>query len=131
MRLQYCVWQELNGNNNGIENCAKAKAVSGVPGTVATWKDAIQDMRMVDGIPVDWTRPRYNDGVQIRNSDNKPVSDLNPDWNWGGEDPDEWYPIDWHFVVVVVAKDHTFSGWENYVTLPPPATATPTATSAP
>jgi hypothetical protein len=52
--------------------------------------------------------------VAIKNSDGQPVSDIG-DWNWSGEDPDAWYPIDWRFTAVVVAKDAEFSGWGNYI----------------
>ena len=36
-------------------------------------------------------------------------------WNWNGEDPTEWYPLDMRYTVVVVAKGATFSGWGNYI----------------
>jgi hypothetical protein len=42
------------------------------------------------------------------------VSDNN-NWNWAGENPDEWYPLDLRFTVVVVAKGSTFSGWDYWL----------------
>ncbi len=109
MRVQYCVWQD----RNALENCADWTTVFGNPGTVVTWSDKVTDMWMKDGNSIDWSRARYKDGLAIKNSQNKPVSTFQ-DWNWNGEDPDEWYPIDWRFLVVVVAKGETFSGWGNY-----------------
>jgi hypothetical protein len=109
MRLQYCVWQD----NNALETCTKLASVSSTKGTIVTWSHAIDKMWKKDGNPIDWTRGRFKDGVAIKNSKGQPVSPFQ-NWNWNGEDPADWYPIDWHFQVVVVAKGETFSGWQNY-----------------
>ncbi len=109
MRLQYCVWQD----RNALENCADWIAVSGNPGTEITWSDTVTGMWMLNNNPIDWTRARYKDGVAIKNSSGQAVSTFQG-WDWNGEDPQEWYPIDWRFLVVVVAKGETFSGWSNY-----------------
>ncbi len=69
---------------------------------------------MVDGHPVDWSLPRARNGFAVRNGKNDPVSDKQG-WNWSGEDPDAWYPLDVRFTVVVVEKGAGFSGWEDYV----------------
>ena len=50
----------------------------------------------------------------MRNRYNLPVSDKQG-WNWNGENPDNWYPLDLRFTVVVVEKGAGFSGWDNYV----------------
>lgn len=121
MQLQYCVWQD---GYKGAEQCADKGKLTGNPGAVRTWADEVQRMWWLGGRPkVDWTRARYQDGIVVRNGAGKPVI---PSADWSGEDPKEWYPIDWHFLVVVVENGKAFGGWDEY--LKPPATATPTAT---
>ena len=107
MRLGFCFWQKE------AENCSGAK-VPGRKGTVVTWSRPVEELFMVGGIPVDWSLPRARNGFAVRNGKNDPVSDKQG-WNWSGEDPDEWYPLDVRFTVVVVEKGAGFSGWENYV----------------
>lgn len=113
MRLQYCVWQEDNGDNFALENCGRSEAVMGIAGTTKTWQVKVENMFKKDDLPLEWDRPRYRDALVIRNSADLPVSDFN-DWDWNGENPQEWYPLDLHFIVVVVAPHAQFSGWENY-----------------
>lgn len=110
MLLQFCVWQD----NHTLENCGPKEAVRGTRGNVVTWSGKLEDMWMKNGNPIDWSRPRQRWGVAIKNKEGKPVSDLK-DWNWNGEDPKKWYPIDWRFTVVVVAKGATFSGWDYWL----------------
>jgi hypothetical protein len=114
MLLQLCFWQAVGENDVALENCAKKETVWGTPGNVVIWSSDIEDMSKKDGIPIDWTRPRSRIGIAIKNNQDLPVSDIG-DWNWNGEDPDAWYPIDWRFTAVVVAKDAEFSGWGNYI----------------
>ena len=73
--------------------------------------------------PLDWTRERSRIGIAIKNQDGCPVSGIPAAWEncnpedqvpWGGENPEEWYPMDLRFTVVVVEKGNSFSGWENY-----------------
>jgi hypothetical protein len=109
MRLQLCFWQD----DLTLENCAPWRQLWGYPGTVVTWSSPVQNMYMKDGLPIDWSRPRERIGVAIKNNLGLPVSDIGG-WNWNGEDPDAWYPIDWRFAAVVVAKDAEFSGWDYY-----------------
>jgi hypothetical protein len=107
MRLGFCFWQLE------AENCAGAD-VPGHAGTVVTWSRGVKDLFKVGGLPVNWSLPRRRNGFAVRNGDNLPVSD-NSGWNWNGEDPDEWYPLDVRFTVVVVEKGAGFSGWDNYI----------------
>ena len=60
--------------------------------------------------PIDWTRERYRIGLAIKNGANQPVSNYNG-WNWNGEDPADWYPLDMHFTAILVAEGETFSGF--------------------
>ncbi len=114
MRLQFCVWQAKNGYNFELETCGPQEPVVGTPGTVATWSRAIDDMWKKNKKSLEWWRPRFRNGVAIKNSQGQPVSNYNG-WNWNGEDPKKWYPLDMRFTVVVVEKGGTFSGWQNYI----------------
>ncbi len=107
MRLGFCFWQK------DAENCAGEK-VPGKKGTVVNWSRPVKELFMVGGIPIDWSLPRARNGFAVRNGKNNPVSDKQG-WNWSGEDPDAWYPLDVRFTVVVVEKGAGFSGWEDYV----------------
>lgn len=117
MRLQLCFWQPVTPNASykfGLENCGPQKAVAGQPGTVATWSVGVQDMWKLNGDYIDWTRPRFRAGVAIKNSAGDPVSDYSG-WDWNGEDPDKWYPLDMHFTAVVVPNNGQFCGWSYYL----------------
>jgi hypothetical protein len=115
MRIQFCFWQEDNkGYIFGLENCGPKNAVYGTPGTVVTWSGLVEKMWKKNNNPIEWDRPRYRNGAAIKNSAGKPVSN-HKDWNWNGEDPEEWYPLDMRYTIVVVAKGATFSGWSNYI----------------
>ncbi|UHD17107.1 PKD domain-containing protein [Thiocapsa bogorovii] len=110
MKLQFCMWQyELT-----LETCTSTQNVPGTSGTVATWSSYIPTMFKKDGNPMDWENPRQRYGLAIKNSDGLPVSDF-LDWNWNGEDPDDWYPLDIRFTVVAVPPGETFGGWTNDV----------------
>ena len=79
---------------------------------------AVADMWKKEGRLILWDQPRSRNGFAVRNRQNLPVSDKQG-WNWNGEDPDEWYPLDLRFTVVVVEKGAGFSGWSNYVDASP------------
>jgi len=109
MQLQFCIWQ-----SDGLETCGSLHTVPGTSGTVRTWDSNISLMWKKDGNPLDWDRPRFRNGVAIKNGAGNPVSNYEG-WNWFGENPDHWYPLDMRFTVVVVAEGETFSGWNNYI----------------
>jgi hypothetical protein len=124
MRLQFCIWQY----SFRLENCGSQQPVSGTAGTVVTWEQGVQNLWMKDGNLIDWKNPRQRYGVAIKNSQKKPVSNYNG-WNWNGENPSHWYPLDMRFTVVVVAQGATFGGWAKYIDAagadPPPPDPTP------
>ncbi len=111
MRLGFCFWQRIKGVDH--ENC-NGSPVPGTPGTVVTWSVPVTDMWKKEGRPINWAVPRGRNGFAIRNRANLPVSNKQG-WNWNGEDPDEWYPLDLRFTVVVAEKGAGFSGWDNYI----------------
>lgn len=115
MRLQFCVWQDdLQGNRLGLETCTSQANVSGQTGTIVTWSSTINSMWKKNKIPLDWQRQRDRYGVAIKNSKGEPVSNY-AGWNWYGEDPLKWYPLNMRFTVVAVPQGASFSGWENYI----------------
>ncbi|MEM7130709.1 MAG: carbohydrate binding domain-containing protein [Chloroflexota bacterium] len=129
MRLQFCIWQD----RFQLENCGSQQPMVGNPGTVFTWSQNVQDLWKLNGNIIDWGRARQRYGIAIKNSVGDPVSDYNG-WNWNGENPNLWYPLDMRFTVVVVEAGGTFSGWHNYVggnPNPPAPTNTPPPTSTP
>ena len=109
-RLQFCMWQYAFT----LETCSSMRTEEGTPGNVVTWSQPIQNMWKLDGNPMDWANPRQRYGVAIKNASGLPVSNFNG-WEWNGEDPTLWYPLDMRFTVVVVPKGGTFSGWDNFV----------------
>ena len=114
MRLQFCFWQEKNGDNFELESCGPMQEVRGTSGTVATWSVKVNDLWKKNGKSIEWWRPRFRNAAVIKNAAGLPVSDYNG-WKWNGEDPKKWYPLDMRFKVVVVANGKAFSGWENYI----------------
>ncbi len=107
MRLQFCFWQ----NRSALETCSRTQVVTS-GGPAVTWSQTLGGM-WKKGRALDWTRPRDRNGVAIKTLGGKPVSDYSG-WNWNGENPNDWYPMNVRFTVVVVAKGKTFSGWQNY-----------------
>jgi hypothetical protein len=106
MKLGFCFWQAER------ENC-RGQKVNGIPGTEATWTAKPNDMWEKNNKPVNWAQPRGKHGFVVRNSKNKPVS-AKAGFNWGGENPDHWYPMQIHYTVVLVRAGGTFDGWQNY-----------------
>ena len=109
MKLGLCFWQD----GTTLENCGPNGSLTGEPGTVLTWSVEVSKMYKKNGVPIDWSNPRSRVRVAIKTKNGVPVSDIG-DWNWGGDDPDEWYPLNMRFTAVVVEKGATFSGWGNY-----------------
>lgn len=109
MRLQFCIWQ----TNLTLETCTSTRSVQGNPGVVVTSSQTISSMWKKNGVPINWDSPRQRYGVAIKNTASNPVSNFSG-WNWFGENPNEWYPLDMRYTVVVVPQGGTFSGWQNY-----------------
>ncbi len=109
------MWQtSASGVSYGLETCGSMSSLTytGAPVSV-TWSNEINTMWKLNGNPLDWTRPRQQYGVAVKTSAGNPVSDYNG-WNWSGENPAHWYPMNLRFTVVVVEAGKTFSGWQNY-----------------
>lgn len=108
-RIQVCIWQD----NLTRENCSKHGEVRGTPGNVVTWSQPISAFWKKNGKAVDYSRPREGNSMPIWNK-KAPVSAYSG-FNWAGENPDHWYPLDMRFTAVIVAKGATFSGWDKYI----------------
>ncbi len=106
MKLGFCFWQ------GSRENC-KGQRIDGVPGSERTWSFKLSDMWKKNNQPILWSSPRTKDGFSVRNRNNKPVSDKGG-FNWSGENPADWYPMNIHYTAVLVKQGGTFDGWENY-----------------
>lgn len=125
MKLHFYVWQDaLPGNEEKIENSSDAGDILGTTGNIHSWSSSIPSFIKKENVQVDWTRPRESYALVVKNSGGEPVWNLNGA-NWNGEIPSEWYPLSIRFTAVAVAKDHVFSGWDNYVRageyeVPPP-----------
>lgn len=115
MSLKFCISQDdVLGVPAGLEACSPLKPISGNSGTIVSWSVPVESLTKKDGNPLDWTRSRERFSFSINNLNGEPVSDLDG-WNWQGEDPGDWYPLDMRFTVVAVAKGQAFSGWNNYI----------------
>jgi hypothetical protein len=117
MRLNFCAWQKdlVTGHSVGLEECAPlSQPLVGIAGNELTWSLKVSDLVQISDDPIDWTRIRRAYGLAIKNTARDPVTDFfDPDWS--GENPDDWYPLDMRFTVVVVPKGKTFSGWNSYI----------------
>jgi hypothetical protein len=125
LQMQICQYAvDGSGPYYYIENCGSRPIFDG-PGTSGTpvvkltyW--SIPGMWKMEGRPVDWSRPRsahstvvwaQSSGGAIYN-----MSDYNIPNNpiWAGENPDDWFPMDFRYTAVLVRKGEVFSGWQNY-----------------
>jgi hypothetical protein len=109
MKIQFCIWQ----NRSKVENCTKTYKLEDRTGAVVEFSVPVQNLWKKNGKIIDWASPRDRNGIAIKRLDGKPVSDYSG-WNWNGENPADWYPMDARFTVVVTAPGATFSGWDNY-----------------
>jgi len=105
-----------------LENCGPMtdmmRGVTGPPPAVLEWSSVIADMWMLDGNPIDWSRPRSMLFLVVRKGPDEYISDypsLNGGVPWAGEDPADWYPMEIRFTTVAVAAGGTFSGWAGYI----------------
>ena len=106
MKLGFCFWQGDRENCNGHD-------VPGVAGTEVTWDVSPHQMWKKNGAEILWSQPRKKMGFAVRDGQNDPVSNKTSD-NWGGNNPNDWYPLNLRFQVVLVPDGQDFSGWQNY-----------------
>jgi len=96
--------------------------------SVKTASFSMSDWLYYNGASIDdFIEPRVTMGPVIKAgsaSGGGFISD-HSNFNWGGMDPDDVYPMDMRYSLVVVAPGSTFSGWDNYIgeTVPEPGTA--------
>lgn len=108
MQLEICFWQTRPKYG---EECTTRNRVPGIPGTDVVWSQPFNDIW--DPYPIDWTQPRWKEGVVVRNAGGRPVSKkVYPAWS--GENPKKWYPIDLRFTVVLVPEGGSEPDWTKY-----------------
>jgi hypothetical protein len=111
MKLGFCFWQQTP--QWGEECQRRHSEVPGVAGTERRFTLELNTFSQINNAPIDWAYPRWKAGFVVRNSRGKPVSNKLT-FNWSGEDPTKWYPMDIRYTMVLVAPGGSFSGWENY-----------------
>jgi hypothetical protein len=112
MKLQFCTWQK--GTTPMREMCGDLASLVGRPGTVVTWSTSVAETKLRRKRAIDWTRPRWTNGVAIKDERGYPISNYST-WNWFGENPNKWYPLNMRFTVVIVSKGSKFGGWGKYI----------------
>lgn len=109
MKLGFCFWQQTP---KWGEECTPNPSVPS-NGTEARWSVRMNDLFEINRQSINWAYPRWKEGFVVRNSRGKPVSNkLN--FNWSGENPDNWYPMNIHFTVVLVAPGGGAPNWTKY-----------------
>jgi len=110
MKLGFCFWQN---NPKYGEECSKNTSVPGVPGTERQWSQTLRSFNKINGAAINWALPRWKEGFVIRG----PKGPVSPKagMNWGGQNPNDWYPLNIHYTAVLVinggAPDWSKYGW--------------------
>ena len=85
------------------------------PGTERSWSQSFKSMNKINGAAINWALPRWKEGFVVRGP-NGPVSPK-AGMNWGGQNPDNWYPLNIHYTVVLVLNggepNWSQYGWEH------------------
>lgn len=108
MKLGFCFWQ--NKPKFG-EECSKNISVPGVAGTERRWSQTLKSFNKINGAAINWALPRWKAGFVVRGP-NGPVSPK-AGMNWGGQNPDHWYPLNIHYTAVLVINGGE-PNWSQY-----------------
>ncbi|MBX7254568.1 MAG: hypothetical protein K1X50_21480 [Candidatus Promineofilum sp.] len=108
MKLGFCFWQ--NSPKYG-EECSKNTSVPGVPGTERQWSQTLRSFNKIGGAAINWALPRWKEGFVVRGPKG-PVSPKSG-MNWGGQNPNDWYPLNIHYTAVLVL-DGGEPDWSKY-----------------
>ena len=110
MKLGFCFWQT---NPKYGEECSRNYSVPGAPGTERRWSQTLRSFNEIHGKAINWTKPRWKEGFVVRGP-RGPVSPKSG-MNWGGQNPDHWYPLNIHYTAVLVLNggepDWNKYGW--------------------
>ena len=110
MKLGFCFWQ--NSPRYG-EECSKNYSVPGIPGTERRWNQSLHSFAKINNAPINWAQPRWKEGFVVRG----PRGPVSPKagMNWGGQNPDKWFPLNIHYTAVLVLNggepDWSKYGW--------------------
>ena len=108
MKLGFCFWQSSPKYG---EECTKNNAVPGAAGTERQWSQSFKSMNKINGAAINWAQPRWKAGFVVRGP-NGPVSPK-AGMNWGGQNPDHWYPLNIHYTAVLVINGGE-PNWSQY-----------------
>jgi hypothetical protein len=109
MKLGFCFWQSAPRYG---EECTKNYALAGVPGNEGRWSQSFGSMTVINKAPINWALPRWKEGFVVRNGRTPVSGKLN--FNWAGQNPDNWYPMNIHYTVVLVAPGGGAPNWTQY-----------------
>ena len=109
MKLGFCYWQSAPKYG---EECTKNYALAGVPGNEGRWSQSFQSLSIIHKAPINWALPRWKAGFVVRNGKTPVSGKLN--FNWAGQDPNDWYPMNIHYTVVLVAQGGGAPNWTQY-----------------
>lgn len=109
MKLGFCYWQSAPKYG---EECTKNYALAGVPGNEGRWSQSFQSLSIINKSPINWALPRWKAGFVVRNGKTPVSGKLN--FNWAGQNPDNWYPMNIHYTVVLVAQGGGAPNWTQY-----------------
>lgn len=112
IKMQFCFWQKNSNENFRRENCTKLNRVPVGGANFVQWSVGANAMWKKDRRPILWNKPRTWQRSVFKNGQNKAVSNwMQP--IWGGENPNDWYPLDMCFQVLAVPGSEA-PQWGNF-----------------
>jgi len=109
MKLGFCFWQQKPKYG---EECTKNYALPGFAGSEGRWSQSFGSMAKINGAAINWTQPRWKAGFVVRGPRGPVSNKLN--FNWSGENPANWYPMNIHYTIVLVAPGGAAPDWTKY-----------------
>jgi hypothetical protein len=113
--LSLCIWADIEGNwDRWKETCTEQVPITG-EGVFTS--QSVPETWWIMNDPVDFSRIDDFDhmGLVIWCENYKNLSDMTPASNSCWEEKDNFLPLTLRLTVVAVAKDHVFSGWEEFI----------------
>lgn len=109
MKLGFCFWQQKPKYG---EECTRNYALPGAAGSEGRWSQSFKSMAKIGGAAINWTQPRWKAGFVVRGPRGPVSNKLN--FNWSGENPAHWYPLNIHYTVVLVAPGGGAPNWTQF-----------------
>lgn len=108
MKLGFCFWQQGPYG----EECTRNYALAGRAGSEGRWSQPFNKMAKIGGKEINWTQRRWKEGFVIRGPRGPVSNKLN--FRWNGENPLDWYPMNIHYTIVLVAPGGGAPDWTRY-----------------